>query len=245
MIIAERQELVELSAGVPPQKFGRLIEAVGYRGGRAAADGVNDWQWSLPLAGQAVAGRDVLPDKLNEAAVRTPAVRGQDRDGPPDIDRLGLSPALAPTHRSYGPEVVLIADDPLVPTQDTTVATSSRNYRTSVNIQVLIDADTRLVVAVGQPTARNHNDYTAWTESKIQGAADHATVLADSGYQGTGLMMPHRRKPGQARLPDWKEDHNTTHPQGPGPHRTHLRRHEVPEDPPRLPLASPTCLTLR
>ena len=102
-------------------------------------------------------------------------------------------------------------DGTLVPTRDTTVAASSKNYRTSVNMQVLIDADTRLVVAVGQPTPGNHNDCTAWTESKIHRAADRATVLADGGYQGTGLLIPHRRKAGQARLPAWKEDHNTAH----------------------------------
>ena len=42
-------------------------------------------------------------------------------------------------------------------------------------------------------------------------AADQATVLADGGYQGTGLVMPHRRKAGQHRLPDWQEGNNTAH----------------------------------
>ena len=78
-------------------------------------------------------------------------------------------------------------------------------------MQVMIDTASRLVVAVGQPTPGNRNDCTAWTESKINRAADQATVLADGGYQGTGLLMPHRRKPGQDHLPDWKEANNTAH----------------------------------
>ena len=50
VITAERPELVELFAGVPPRAFGRLVAAVGRRGGRAVADGVNGRQWSLPRA---------------------------------------------------------------------------------------------------------------------------------------------------------------------------------------------------
>jgi DDE family transposase len=104
---------------------------------------------------------------------------------------------------------VLIADGTLVPTRDKAVAASSKNSRTSVNTRVMIDAATRIVVAVGQPTPGNRNDRAAWTESKINRAADQATVLADGGYQGSGLLMPHRRKAGQHRLPDWKEADNT------------------------------------
>ena len=42
-------------------------------------------------------------------------------------------------------------DGTLLPTRVHTVAVSSENYRYSTNMQVLIDAATRLVVAVGQP----------------------------------------------------------------------------------------------
>lgn len=39
------------------------------------------------------------------------------------------------------------------------------------------------------------------------------TTLADGGYQGTGLVIPHRRAAGQAELPAWKEEHNRYHKQ--------------------------------
>ncbi len=33
-------------------------------------------------------------------------------------------------------------------------------------------------------------------------------MIADGGYRGTGLVIPHRRERGRTDLPDWKEDHN-------------------------------------
>ncbi|WP_427921590.1 transposase family protein [Streptomyces sp. cg40] len=42
-------------------------------------------------------------------------------------------------------------------------------------------------------------------------AVGKTTVIADGGYRGTGLVIPHRREPGQAELPDWKEEHNASH----------------------------------
>lgn len=49
VITAERPELVELFAGIPPQAFRKLVATVARRGGRQVADGVNGRQWSLPL----------------------------------------------------------------------------------------------------------------------------------------------------------------------------------------------------
>jgi Transposase DDE domain len=127
------------------------------------------------------------------------------------IDRLGPFLALAPARRRYGPDTVLIVDGTLVPTRDHTVAASSKNYRYSTNMQVMIDAATRLVVAVGQPQPGNRNDCVAYSASKIDRAAGGATVMADGGYQGTGVRIPHRRRAGQTQLTGWKERDNTTH----------------------------------
>lgn len=44
---------------------------------------------------------------------------------------------------------MLIVDGMLVPTHDRKVTASSKNYRYSANMQVVIDANTRLTVAVG------------------------------------------------------------------------------------------------
>ena len=56
-----------------------------------------------------------------------------------------------------------------------------------------------------QPQPGNRNDCLAYSASRIDRAAGGATVLADGGYQGTGLLIPHRRRAGQTDLPPWKE----------------------------------------
>jgi len=125
------------------------------------------------------------------------------------IDHLG--PLALRPRRRFRKDTVLIADGTLVPTRDHTVAEQSKNYRYSTNHQVVVDADTRLVVTVGQPLPGNRNDCKAWELSGAKAAVGHTTVIADGGYRGTGLIIPHRREPGQAELPAWKEEHNRSH----------------------------------
>ncbi|OIK02708.1 IS5 family transposase [Streptomyces sp. MUSC 14] len=123
-----------------------------------------------------------------------------------------LAPALALRPRKqFRNDTVLIVDGTLVPTRDHTIAEQSKNYRYSTNHQVVIDADTRLVVAVGRPLPGNRNDCKAWELSGAKDAVGRTTVIADGGYRGTGLVIPHRRRPGQADLPEWKEEHNASH----------------------------------
>ncbi|MFG2227624.1 transposase [Streptomyces sp. NPDC048644] len=126
------------------------------------------------------------------------------------VDDLGPRLALQPRKR-FRKDTVLIVDGTLVPTRDHSVAEQSKNYRYSTNHQVVIDADTRLVVAVGRPLPGNRNDCKAWELSGAKGAVGRTTVIADGGYRGTGLVIPHRREPGQVELPAWKEEHNTSH----------------------------------
>ncbi|MFD8847606.1 transposase [Streptomyces sp. NPDC059604] len=49
--------------------------------------------------------------------------------------------------------------------------------------------------------------------SNAKAAVGKTTTIADGGYPGTGLVIPHRRERGQAELPDWKEEHNKSHKQ--------------------------------
>lgn len=126
------------------------------------------------------------------------------------IGHLGPTLALQPRKR-FAQDTVLIVDGTLVPTRDHTVAEQSKNYRYSTNHQVVIDADSRLVVAVGRPLQGNRNDCKAWELSGAKDAVGTTTVIADGGYRGTGLIIPHRREPGQTELPAWKEEHNASH----------------------------------
>lgn len=90
---------------------------------------------------------------------------------------------------------MLIVDGTLVPTHDRQVSASSKNYRYSTNLQVLIDADTRLVLAVDTPLPGNP---TAAPPTPLLGESSNgaATVIAKGGSWGTGLLIPHRRQPG-------------------------------------------------
>ncbi|MDX3772459.1 MULTISPECIES: transposase [unclassified Streptomyces] len=127
------------------------------------------------------------------------------------IDHLGPLLALQPRRR-FAKDAVLIVDGTLVPTRDHEVAEQSKNDRYSTNHQVVIDADTRLVVVVGQPLPGNRNDYKAWGESGAKDAVGRTTTIADGGYPGTGLAMPHRRRAGE-ELSEWKQEHNRSHKQ--------------------------------
>ncbi|MFC4014941.1 transposase [Nonomuraea purpurea] len=98
----------------------------------------------------------------------------------------------------------------LVPVRDRTVGASSKNYRFSAKVQVVIDADTRLVVAMGPPEPGNKADAHAWRDSGLAAHCAVATVLADGAHVNTGLVAPHRRRVGWPLLRALEED-NTEH----------------------------------
>lgn len=124
-----------------------------------------------------------------------------------------IGPLLALEQRQrFHAGTVLIVDGTLVPTRDHSIAEQSKNYRYSTNHQVVVDADTRLVVAVGRPVPGNRNDCKAWAESSAKAAVGRTTTIADGGYQGTGLVVPHRR-PAGGELCGWKQEHNRSHKQ--------------------------------
>ncbi|MFJ8932087.1 transposase [Streptomyces sp. NPDC102364] len=127
------------------------------------------------------------------------------------IDHLGPLLALQPRKR-FAKDTVLVVDGTLVPTRDHTIAEQSKNYRYSTAHQVVIDADTRLVVMVGRPLPGNRHDSRGWEESGARAAVGKTMTIADGGYQGTGLVIPHRRRKGED-LPAWKEAHNHSHKQ--------------------------------
>lgn len=106
----------------------------------------------------------------------------------------------------------MIVDGLLVPTRDHTIAEQSKNQRYSTSHQVVIDARTRLVVAVGRPLPGNRNDCKAREESGAKDAVGRTTTIADGGYPGTGPVIPHRRPRG-GDLTAWQAEHNPEHKQ--------------------------------
>lgn len=62
----------------------------------------------------------------------------------------------------------------------------------------------------GRPLPGNRNDCRAWQESGARAAVGKTMTIADGGYPGTGLVLPHRRRAGE-ELPAWKQEHNRSH----------------------------------
>ncbi|MET8182840.1 transposase [Streptomyces sp. NPDC005336] len=192
--------------GLSPRQFGKLVTAM--RSERT--DQVRKGRpWSLTLADRVLLIAAYWRTNLTLRQL-APLFGVSKSAANRIIGHLGPSLALQPRQR-FRKDAVLIVDGTLVPTRDHAVAEQSKNYRYSTNHQVVIDADTRLVVAVGRPVTGNRNDCKAWELSGAKAAVGRATVIADGGYRGTGLLIPHRRERGQTELPAWKEEHNTSH----------------------------------
>jgi hypothetical protein len=213
VISARRPEWIQTFTGLSPRQFSRLVAVVRRRGGPAVTDGQPGRQWSLDLPDRVLLVAVYYRTNLTMRqlaplfGIKTAAVHRI-------IDRLGPHLALAPVKRRHSADTVLIVDGTLVPTRDHEVAERSKNYRYSTNVQVVIDADTRLVIAVGDPQAGNRNDCTAYTASGADKATTGAHVIADGAYRGPncpGVIIPHRKPRDGTPLPVWKEDHNASH----------------------------------
>ena len=205
VITASEPSWIAPFSGLSPRQFGKLVTVLRREGADAVRKGR---PWSLPLEDRALLVAAYWRTNLTMRQL-APLFGVSKSAADRIIDHLGPMLALQPRKR-FAKDTVLIVDGTLVPTRDHTIAERSKNYRYSTNHQVVIDADTRLVVAVGRPLPGNRNDCKAWTESGVAAQVDGHTVIADGGYQGTGLLIPHRRKPGQD-LPAWKEEHNASH----------------------------------
>lgn len=128
------------------------------------------------------------------------------------IDHLGPKLALQPRKR-FAKDTVLIVDGTLVPTRDHSVAEQSKNYRYSTDHQVVIDADTRLVVVVGRPLPGNRNDCKAWERSgaKAASAGPPSSRTAAIGAPACSFRTAANAARPNCRLGNWKEEHNTSH----------------------------------
>ncbi|GLX54677.1 hypothetical protein Shyhy01_76260 [Streptomyces hygroscopicus subsp. hygroscopicus] len=153
------------------------------------------------------------------------------------IQRLGPLLALEPVSRAAdAPDRMWIVDGTLIPVRDRGVGASSRNYRFSANVQVIVDAETRFVVADARPVPGNTADARAWRDSGLAEHCHGVTVLGDGAYINTGLVIPHCKRPGRALLKGEEEDQRRS-PQGPRTRRARLLPEEELQDPPRLPAA--------
>ena len=201
VLSVSRPELIPVFTGLSVRQFRRLVTVVRRRGGPVIADGRPGRQWCLPLADRVLLVAVYYRTNLTMRQV-APLFGITASAAYRIIDRLGPHLALAPVKRRHRPETVLIVDGTLVPTRDRAITAPSKNYRHSANVQVIIDADTRLVVTAGDPQPGNRNDCTAYAASGVDTATSGAHVIADGAYRGPGcegVIIPHR-KPGKGLL---------------------------------------------
>ncbi|MFE4212238.1 transposase [Streptomyces sp. NPDC056844] len=207
VITASEPSWIRPFTGLSPRSFGRLVTAVQRE---SAAEPQTGRPWGLSLEDRILLVAAYW--RTNLTMRQLVLLFGTSKSA---ADRIinHIGPLLAlPPRRRFARGTVLIVDGTLVPTRDHAVAEQSKNYRYSTNHQVVIDADTRLVVVVGRPLPGNRNDCKAWEESGAKAAVGQTTVIADGGYPGTGLIMPHRRTKSE-EMPDWKREHNRSHKQ--------------------------------
>ncbi|MDG4536805.1 transposase [Streptomyces sp. AV19] len=206
VITASEPSWIAPFTGLSPRCFGKLVTALR----REGADEVRRGRpWSLPLEDRVLLVAAYWRTNLTLRQL-APLFGVSKSAADRIISHLGPMLALQPRKR-FRKDTVLIADGTLVPTRDHSVAEQSKNYRYSTSHQVVIDADTRLVVVIGRPLPGNRHDSKAWAESGAEAAVGKTTTIADGGYRGTGLVIPHYRKSKDEELPAWKEEHNRSH----------------------------------
>ncbi|GAA2745982.1 hypothetical protein GCM10010440_35950 [Kitasatospora cinereorecta] len=143
---------VELFTGLRVERFDRLVRAVWHRGGEGPRTGR---PWCLPLEERVLLVAVYYRTNLTMRQL-APLFGISTATVCRVVQRLGPLLALEPAPRPQpGVERLWIVDGTLIPVRDRTVGASSRNYRFSANVQVVIDADTRLVVATARPAPGN------------------------------------------------------------------------------------------
>jgi hypothetical protein len=233
VISVDGPEWVPVFTGLSVRQFGKLVGIVRCRGGEQTGTGR---RWGLVLADRVLLVAVYYRTNLTLRQV-APLFGISKSAAGRVVDHLAPLLVLAPMRKPHGPGTVLIVDGTLVPTHDRTVAASSKNYRYSTNLQVVIDVNTRLTVAIGKPLPGNRNDCRAYSESGVASQCEGAHVMADGGYQGNpGVIMPYR-KPGGGRTSSAAVETGAQHcPQAdPSPGRARPGAPEVVEHHAQLP----------
>lgn len=188
---------VETFTGLRTKQFERLLKVVRERGGDGPRVGR---PWCLPLADRVLAVTVCYRTNITMRQLATmfgvsPATvcRVIQRLRP----LLALEPVSCPVDTA---DRLWIVDGTLVPVRDRQVGASSRNYRFSANVQVITDADARLVVATASPAPGQQGRRPCATRLRPAGPVPGRTVLGDGACINTGLVVPHRKRPGRPLL---------------------------------------------
>ncbi|QWA26578.1 transposase [Streptomyces sp. JCM17656] len=188
-------------------QFARLLKVVRERGGNGTLRGR---PWSLPLAERVLMVAVYYRTNLTMRQLG-PLFGVSSSTVCRVIQKLGPLLALEPVARpADAADRLWIVDGTLVPVRDRQVGASSRNYRFSANVQVIVDADTRLVIAAARPVPGTTADAHAWRASGLAQHCQGMTVLGDGAYLNCQMVVPHRKRPRRPLLPGEEAD-NAAH----------------------------------
>jgi hypothetical protein len=208
VIRSDRPEWVPVFTGLSVGQFQELVRIVAGRGGEQTGAGR---RWGLSLAERVLL--TVVYYRTNLTFRQIALLFGISQSAANRVVEQ-VAPLLVLPDGSVppSPDTVVIVDGTLIPTYDRSVSASSKNYRYSVNMQVVIDANTRLGVAVGNTTPGNRHDSRAYRDSGVDQQCADVHVMADGAYQGNPEVIIPYRKPGKGKkLPAWKQELNTVH----------------------------------
>ncbi len=162
--------------------------------------------WGLPLPVRVLLVLIHLRTNLT-----TGALAALFRTSRSSVDRIihHLVPVLACTLRPV-PDTTThpwIIDGTLIPVHDQSITAISKNYRRSVNTQIIICAYARRVLVAGGCWPGNRNDVVVARHTAAQ-LLDDRVVLGDGGYRGiTSITGPQRDRTAKII----HDDHYRTH----------------------------------
>jgi hypothetical protein len=182
VIPADDPKWIEPFSGLSEMQFARLVALVRRRG----ADVQRGRPWRLPLADRVLLVATYWRTNLTLRQV-APLFGVSKSAADRILDHLAPLLAIAPVRRPRK-DTVYIVDGTLVPTRDRTIAASSKNYRYSTNVQVVIDANSRLRRGDWPPVARQPQRLPGFHRVRRRPRCRAAPTIAD-GYQDTGLLI--------------------------------------------------------
>ncbi|MER7681062.1 transposase [Streptomyces sp. NPDC096934] len=152
------------------------------------------WPWALPFADRLLLV--VLAYRTNLTMQQLGSLFGISHAAAHRaIDRLAepLSQLLGPPPTDR--RELWVVDGTLIPVHDQRRTAKSKNYRRSINVQIICRARDHCVVAVGDAWPGNRNDAIVSRETLGRTLPDHPRLSGDGGYRGSDRIRTPRRGP--------------------------------------------------
>ncbi|MFD8423538.1 transposase [Streptomyces sp. NPDC059466] len=159
-----------------------------------APDAGRGRRWALPFPDRALLL--VLAYRTNLTMQQLGALFGiSDSAVHRTVDRLAgpLAALLGPPPTDK--RELWLVDGTLIPVHDKKRTAKSKNYRRSVNVQIVCRARDRRVIAVGDAWPGNRNDVVVFRETVGKSLPAHPRLSGDGGYRGENRIRTPRRGP--------------------------------------------------